>query len=201
MGPKARFPLGATALGWIAGLCALMIVLYPGLFLAKNRSIPFWNTPWLLLVLVAYAATGPSALALLGWAFVKEAPHYFESVGAVLLVVSIVLTIGYLWAMDRAGGPDKASVQLLNQGPLRWMFRIGVVLTGWVMPLVVLLWFPAAGFLAGLCMLIGGLLFRYCILKAGAYVLAPVVQAGVDSAASTAPAPNSSASTPAWQVA
>ena len=43
---------GGRALGWIAALCALMIVLYPGFFLAKNRSVPFWNTAWLPAVLI-----------------------------------------------------------------------------------------------------------------------------------------------------
>jgi len=40
--------------------------------------------------------------------------------------------------------------------------------------LVVVLWTPSAMALAGLFILIGGLLFRYCVLKAGVYVPFPL---------------------------
>src|SRR3989304_1226882 len=50
--------LTGGALGWIAALCALMIVLYPGFFLAKNRSIPFWNTAFLPTGEVHHTARG-----------------------------------------------------------------------------------------------------------------------------------------------
>ena len=48
LAPKfVSLPWDRAVPGWIAALCALMIVLYPGFFLAQNRSIPFWNSAWL----------------------------------------------------------------------------------------------------------------------------------------------------------
>jgi formate-dependent nitrite reductase membrane component NrfD len=174
--------LGGRALGWIAALCALMIVLYPGFFLAKNRSIPFWNTGWLPAVLVCYAATGASAMILLGSAYLKvgEGLHPFDSLAAVLIVVNGILVGVYLLAMHRAGGPAKESVRLLNAPPLSWTFRVGVILVGILLPLLLVLWVPSAVVLAGLCMLAGSLLFRYCVLKVGVYVPPAVVQEGMD---------------------
>jgi formate-dependent nitrite reductase membrane component NrfD len=171
--------LTGGALGWIAALCALMIVLYPGFFLAKNRSIPFWNTAWLPAVLVAYAATGASAMILLGSAL-KEGLHPFDSLAAVLIVVNAILVGVYLLAMHRAGGPARESVRLLNAAPLSWSFRFGVILVGLLLPLLLVLWVPQAAVLAGACMLAGSLLFRYCVLKVGVYVPPALVQEGMD---------------------
>ena len=132
--PWGSTGLGGGALGWIAALCALMIVLYPGFFLAKNRSIPFWNTAWLPAVLVGYAATGASALILLGSAYLKvkagEGLRPFDSLAAALIVVTLLLVCVYLLAMHRAGGPARESVRLLNAPPLSWTFRVGVILAG-----------------------------------------------------------------------
>jgi len=172
--------LTGGALGWIAALCALMIVLYPGFFLAKNRSIPFWNTAWLPAVLVGYAATGASAMILLGSAFLRDGLHPFDSLAAVLILVNGILVCVYLLAMHRAGGPAKESVRLLNSAPLSWTFRLGVILVGMLLPLLLVLWVPSAVVLAGGCMLAGGLLFRYCVLKVGVYVPPALVQEGMD---------------------
>ena len=172
--------LGARALGWIAALCALMIVLYPGFFLAKNRSIPFWNTAWLPAVLVGYAATGASAMILLGSAFLREGLRPFDTLAAVLIVVTGILVGVYLLAMHRAGGPARESVRLLNAAPLSWTFRLGVILVGLLLPLLLVLWVPWAAVVAGLCMLAGSLLFRYCVLKVGVYVPPALVQEGMD---------------------
>jgi formate-dependent nitrite reductase membrane component NrfD len=172
--------VAGRALGWIAALCALMIVLYPGFWLAKNRSIPFWNTAWLPAVLVGYAALGASAMILLGSAFLSNGLRPFDSLAAVLIVVTCILVGVYLLAMHRAGGPATESVRLLNSPPLSWTFRVGVILVGMLLPLVLVLWVPSAVALAGGCMLAGSLLFRYCVLKVGVYVPPALVQEGMD---------------------
>jgi formate-dependent nitrite reductase membrane component NrfD len=171
---------GGHALGWIAALCALMIVLYPGFWMATNRSIPFWNTAWLPAVLIGYAGTGAAAMILLGSAYLGDGLQPYGSLAAVLIVATCLLGWGYLMAMHRAGGPAKESVRLLNAPPLNWIFRLGVILVGLLLPLLLALWVPSAAVLAGLCMLAGALLFRYCVLKVGVYVLPALVQEGMD---------------------
>lgn len=178
--PWASTGPAGQALGWIAALCALMIVLYPGFFLAQNRSIPFWNTAWLPLVLVCYAASGAAAMILLGSGYLQNGLRPFDTLAVVLILASGILVGAYLLAMQRAGGPARESVRLLNAPPLSWIFRLGVVLVGLVLPLVLVLWVPQALVLAALCMLAGSLLFRYCVLKAGVYVLPALVQEGMD---------------------
>jgi formate-dependent nitrite reductase membrane component NrfD len=178
--PWESASLTGGALGWIAALCALMIVLYPGFFLAQNRSIPFWNTAWLPVVLVCYAATGASAMILLGSAFLPNGLRPYDSLAAVLIGVNAILVGVYLLAMHRAGGPARESVRLLNAPPLSWSFRFGVILVGMLLPLLLVLWVPSAVVLAGGCMLAGSLLFRYCVLKVGVYVPPALVQEGMD---------------------
>jgi formate-dependent nitrite reductase membrane component NrfD len=51
---------------------------------------------------------------------------------------------------------------------------LGVILLGMVGPLAIVLWMPSVLALAGLLIVIGGLLFRYCVLKAGVYVPFPL---------------------------
>jgi len=178
--PWESASLGGQTLGWIAALCALMIVLYPGFFLAQNRSIPFWNTAWLPVVLVCYAASGAAAMILLGSAYLRNGLRPFDTLAAGLIVATCILVGVYLLAMQRAGGPARESVRLLNTPPLSWIFRLGVVLVGLLLPLVLVLWVPQALVLAGLCMLAGSLMFRYCVLKVGVYVLPALVQEGMD---------------------
>ena len=173
-GPAAR------ALGWIAALCALMIVLYPGFFLAKNRSVPFWNTAWLPVAFVTCSALGASAMVLLGSAFLQGGLRPFDTVAAALIVLNALVMALYLLAMHRSGGPATESVRLLSRPPLRSIFRIGVVLVGMVLPLLLVLWVPSGAVLAGVCMLAGTLLFRYCVLKAGVYVPPALVREGMD---------------------
>jgi len=168
----------ATLVEWIAGLCALIITLYPGIFLSQNRSIPFWNSPWLVLVMVFYAWLGASGVVLLGSSLVPEGSRFFDTLVWVM-VANIVVTGAYLWVKGGAGGAAGESVRLLNGGPLKLTFWIGAVLVGMLAPLV-LVWMKSAPALAGACLLVGGFLFRYCVLKVGVYVPSTVVQEGVD---------------------
>ena len=119
-------------------------------------------------------------MILLGSAFVSNGVRQFDSLAAVLIVVTCVLLGAYLLAMHRAGGPARESVRLLNAPPLSWTFRLGVIAVGLLLPLLLVLWVPSAVVLAGLCMLVGGLLFRYCVLKVGVYVPPALVQEGMD---------------------
>ncbi|MCC6609884.1 MAG: polysulfide reductase NrfD [Burkholderiales bacterium] len=167
-------------LHWIAGLCALMIVLYPGFFLANNRSVPFWHTPMLPLLLLTLAATGASACAL---AVVSQLPPGVVQLRALAvgtILVSLILMGGYMLVMSRRGGAALESVRLLSVGPLRWLFWGGVVGVGAILPLALLAWPGIPVVSVGACMLVGAFLARYCLLRAGVYVPAAIAQPGLD---------------------
>jgi formate-dependent nitrite reductase membrane component NrfD len=168
---------GANIITLIAGFCALLITVYPGFVLSASRSIPFWNTPFLPLLFFAHSIMGAGGIVLLITPFapVGGGLQPLESLVAALIVCNLVLVSLYLFGMDRSGSSAGESVRLLSRNSLGWLFRIGVVLVGMILPLSILLWLPAAVAAAGVCILTGGLLFRFCVLKAGVYVPSALV--------------------------
>ncbi|MDP6358458.1 MAG: dimethyl sulfoxide reductase anchor subunit [Planctomycetota bacterium] len=170
----------ATGLKWIAGLCALMITLYPGFFLSANRAIPFWNTPLLPVLFFGFALLGGSGLVLLFSGLLETGLSAIMTLAAILIVVNLILVLVYLLAMGRSNAPARESVRLLNGLSLGWAFWIGVIAVGMVLPLIVALSLQSAAPAAGAAILFGGLLFRYCVLKAGVFVPPALVAGGQD---------------------
>ena len=173
--------VGGKILGGIAGLSALMIVLYPGFFLSKNRSIPFWNTPLLPVVLIVYAASGACGVVLLAAPFLTADVSWVTVPAGVLVAVTVLAVALYVVAGVLAGGPAAESVRRLNRGNIGWLAWLGIVVVGMVFPLAAILWDGSMAAPAGGAILIGGFLFRYCVLKVGVYVPpAAVVATGID---------------------
>ncbi|MBI2316220.1 MAG: polysulfide reductase NrfD [Betaproteobacteria bacterium] len=168
----------AKVLEWVAGLCALVIVFYPGIFLSQNRSIPFWNTPWLVAVMVVNAWLLASAVVLLGASALKDGSRVIDLLPWAIVAAAVLSAI-YLAAMNSAGGAARESVRLLTRGPVALAFWIGAVAVGMLVPLA-LLWAKSGAGLAAVCLLAGGFLFRYCVLSVGVFVPSTVVQEGLD---------------------
>jgi len=170
----------SSVLGWVAALCALMITLYPGFFLAKNRSIPFWNTALFPAISFGFALMGACGLALIAAALVGGDLRGIELLAAVLIVADFVMVVVHLTGMDAAGGAARESVRLLKLAPMRWSFPAGVFLVGMILPLLIIGWARSALPFAGACMLVGCFAFRYCVLKVGVYVPPALVSGGID---------------------
>lgn len=170
----------ARLLGWIAALCAVMVMLYPGLFLAKNRSVPFWRTPLLPALFVASAMAGASALVLVASTRMPQGVEAMRVVCLVAIAASAVLLWLHVVAMRWEGGAARHSVRLLTTGPLGLLFWAGVAAAGAALPMALLFWMPQAVALAGILTLLGCLLLRYCVVSAGVYVPAPALQQGLD---------------------
>jgi formate-dependent nitrite reductase membrane component NrfD len=172
--------LAVRLVSWIAGLCALMIVLYPAFFFhSTSRAIPFWNTPLLPLLFISYAVLGGAGCVLLLKPLLG-APSQIEPLAVTLILINAALILIYLVTMNRAGGSAQESVRLLKQTPVGVTFWLGVVVAGMVLPLLEILvvrWSMAA---PGAFILVGSLLFRYCLLKAGVYIAPALVEADID---------------------
>ena len=167
---------GGEVLGWLAGLFALLTTIYPGLVVSNSRAIPFWNTPLLPVLFFTYAAMGAAGIGLLGGAGGAS----MRGLAAGLIVLNAVLLAAYVAAMRRAGGSAQESVRRLNQAPLAAVFWLGVVAVGLAVPLALIGLTATLAPVAGAGLLIGGLLLRYCVLKAGVYAPPPLVSAKVD---------------------
>jgi protein NrfD len=163
-------------IGVIAAVSALMVMLYPGFVLAASPSIPFWNSSFLPLIFAFHSLMVASGFLFLiaPWGLNSAKLPGISSWGVILIVANLVMGAMYLANSKGSGLAGKEAVRRLNAGPLGWTFKLGVVLLGMVAPLLIIVWMPSVLTLAGLFILIGGLLFRYCVLKAGVYVPFPL---------------------------
>lgn len=157
------------------------IFLYKGFVYAVSRAVPLWHSPLLPVSYIAIGLRGGAALGLVGLAFVSSdsGSHaaqtwWVAATGAAIFLFILELTAG------RSDVTVARSLAVLARGSLAWVFFVGVVLLGVIVPAaLVIASFPAsigaAGLLvAGITSLVGDLAYKYCMNTAGTYV--PLVQ-------------------------
>ncbi len=179
--PWNQTTLTGIILGWIAGLLAVFVTVYPGLLLGVIRSIPLWNTAALPpLFFLSGLDTGLAALVLLSLAFPAsigaDAFHMLGAIDIILIVLVLIVLGTYVEILRQSGVAATAAVQLLK-GPL---FITGVVIAGLVIPLCILIvsnFVQDVTFIrildgtAGILILFGGLLLRFKIVKSGVRIV------------------------------
>ena len=184
--PLAGLPwAGSSPLGIVfqvvAGLAALMVILYPGLVLAYSPSIPFWNTTLIPLQFLAYAFSSAIGLALL---FAVQFPvasgtlHTWAAFEGGLMVVCLLLLAAHVLNAQYTHTASRASASRLLRGVLRWAFVLGTLVVGLGVPSLLSAWgFSAAPTLdprlplaaAGLVAIAGNWFSKYTVIRAGMY--------------------------------
>ena len=188
-----RVKLSATALAWLGGINALFALgtaIYTGLLLGVVKAVPFWNTPMLpMLFLVSALSTGAGAvllvLGLRRWiapaakeeaAQIAESEHWLSRVDIPLIVVELLVLFFLLFIMNGSQSVAAESARYLVVGGYAIAFWVGLVIVGLLAPVALEVWVLrggkglSVGALAGLCLLIGGIVLRYAVLSAGASV-------------------------------
>lgn len=159
----------------LAGVFAVLVILYPGFVLSASPSIPFWNSPLLPMLFLAYSLSGAVLLLLLlGLVPVPAQTLAVRTLALPLLGATLILVATYLEIMNRSQAAAREAVQWLLRGRLAGLFLWVAVGVGLVAPLVLLVLGLSAGLtgwlqLAALGGLIGGYLFRHTLLQAGIY--------------------------------
>jgi formate-dependent nitrite reductase membrane component NrfD len=163
----------------IAFIFAFGTALYTGILLKATKSIPLWNTSLLpLLFLVSGLSTGSMAMILstLGTGFFSHAARALKvlMVGEqVLVIIEAIVLYLFLSGRYRAAEQGEDSVRLLVFGEMKMIFWGGVVVLGFIFPVVlenIASLFPgnvASIFVAGVLLLCGGFFLRLGILRAG----------------------------------
>ncbi len=163
----------------IALIFAFSTALYTGILLKATKSIPLWNTYLLpLLFLVSALSTGSMAIILstLGTGlFSPEAGALKMLMGGeqILVVIEGVVLFLYLSRSYRASEQGKDSVRLLLFGEKKLLFWGGIVLLGFIFPVVLegvsslSHGNPVFIFAAGVILLCGGFFLRLGVLSAG----------------------------------
>lgn len=167
-------------IGIAAALLSILVVVYPGFLLGVIKSIPLWNTPALpLLFFLSGSDNGIGVLAIVSLSFpVSLDTASFHLIGTVELVLILLLMIvlgAYFDIVSQSGVTASASVQLLKTP----MFIGGVIILGLIVPfgLSILSLFVSdalairtLGGITGTFVLVGGLLLRYGVIRAGVRV-------------------------------
>jgi formate-dependent nitrite reductase membrane component NrfD len=168
-----------TILEVIALAFAFGTAIYTGILLKATKSIPLWNTYFLpILFLVSALSTGSMAIILstLGTGlFSHDAVPLKVLMGAeqALVVIEGIVLYLFLSRRYRAAEQGKDSVRLLLFGEMKMIFWGGVVLLGFIFPVVlenIAAFFPGNFvliFVAGIFLLCGGFFLRVGILQAG----------------------------------
>jgi tetrathionate reductase subunit C len=174
----ATSPLG-VAFQAIAGLAAVVVIMYPGLVLSYSPSIPFWNTTLVPLQFLAYAFSSAIGVGLIStfWAPVSAATlRGWVAVESGLLVVCLLLLVAHVLNGSYTHTAARVSVQRLKSGDLRPMFLYGALLLGLLVPAVLAMWgglapSPISAVLAaaGLVVLVGNWLSKLSVIRAGTY--------------------------------
>jgi polysulfide reductase chain C len=163
----------------ISILFAFATAIYTGILLKATKSIPLWNTYLLpLLFLVSALSTGSMAIILstLGTGlFSYDAGVLKALIGGeqILVVIEAIFLYLYLSQRYRATEQGKDSVRLLLFGEKKLIFWGGIVLLGFVFPVIlegVASFFHSnvvLVFVSGLILLCGGFFLRFGVISAG----------------------------------
>ncbi len=184
--PWSRETALGQAIGLIAALGAVGVMIYTGFLLSHSPSIPFWNTTLLPLLFVSSALTcGVGVLFVIAPASGERTINQMalESTGILLLALNIIFLAVYMLNMNSSTVAAKESVRMLVGGALAPMFWVGVMAIGLIIPLALTFFAyligtgsgatPMVMAVVGILILFGGFLFRQCMLKAGVY--APII--------------------------
>jgi formate-dependent nitrite reductase membrane component NrfD len=163
----------------IAFVLAFGTALYTGILLKATKSIPLWNTTLLpLLFLMSGLSTGSMAIILstLGAGlFSHDAGALKVLMGGeqILAVTEGIVLYLYLYRSYRTTEQGKDSVRLLLFGEKKLIFWGGIVMVGFIFPVIlenIASFFHgnvALIFVSGLIMLVGGFFLRLGVLSAG----------------------------------
>ncbi|CAB1128557.1 Polysulfide reductase chain C [Candidatus Hydrogenisulfobacillus filiaventi] len=182
---------------WSAGaaVTGLLVALYTGFLVSMAPAIGFWNTPTLPLLFVVSALSTGAALLMLGFsrpgegALAARAVQFWEQLDIALIGLELLILLAFFNYFRDAAESARTSARFLLKSP---GFLVGFVLAGLVVPwfMEILAWRKhnstnieghSSGelvqsqsvswgiILASALVLLGGLLLRYYVMKAGVF--------------------------------
>jgi polysulfide reductase chain C len=164
-------------IGTVAAIFSLFVMIYPGLLLAVNNSIPLWNTSVLpVLFFFSGLDTGLAAFILFSMVLPStigvEGYHLLAGIDSTILVVLLIVLASYLYTVRQTGQTAAVSVNLL----LSPLFVWGVIVAGLLIPLAILVSSATVSdvatirvldTVASLLILGGAFLLRFGVVKSG----------------------------------
>ncbi len=161
----------------LAGVFCVMTSIYCGFAMSYCKSVPFWNTGLLPFVFLIMGVADGLALTMgVGLVTGEEIISTAEAATRILLIINAFLIITYLVNANYQSTTAELSVKELVRGHVAWVFWLGIVLFGIVIPLVISIVSYFAGeastgllVFAIVCHTIGAFSLKYGVLKVGIY--------------------------------
>jgi formate-dependent nitrite reductase membrane component NrfD len=130
----------ADKLGWVAWVFALFTAIYTAFLFAQAKGRDFWQSPLLSLHMLTHAVTSGAAV-LLAAALFWDALIPFLGVLSAFLAGGILFHLFALLAellTSHNTADAHRAVQIIAQGQFKYLFWVGVVVLGNILPLVLL---------------------------------------------------------------
>jgi formate-dependent nitrite reductase membrane component NrfD len=122
----------------LGGIFGFLVGIYSGFIMSYCKSVPFWNTAMLpMIILLAGVADGFALILVVGLADASVDIAAAETVSRILLAANIIMMAAYVWNATYQSKTARYSALLLVKGALAWWFWLGVVILGMVIPLVI----------------------------------------------------------------
>ncbi len=177
------WPWFLKALDIIAFIFALATAVYTGILIMSVKYVPFWDT-WLLpaLYTVSALSTGAIAVMILTTAyniftssagFPDQMASTLTGIEQVIIIIEAIVLALYLFTRYRLKEYAMYSVLLILSGNLRYVFWLGIVVSGFLFPIIIEGIYSRFHdqhfllFLAGTFLLLGGFFIRYATIYAG----------------------------------
>jgi formate-dependent nitrite reductase membrane component NrfD len=161
----------------IAGIFVILTGIYCGFMMSYCKSVPFWNTELLPIVIFNAGIADGLALLMATGLFTGGVDfHAIEYASRIVLGINTILLGIYLLTASHKSTTAELSVKELLIGRVAIIFWLGIVLFGIAVPLVISFasMFTGAAteplLIAGIiCHTAGAFALKYCILKVGIY--------------------------------
>jgi formate-dependent nitrite reductase membrane component NrfD len=179
--PDTVWPSGGFVanVGYVLALAGMiMLLLYKGFVYASSKGVPFWTSPILPALYVAYGLRGGVATLLLVFLFDGGNLGGWD-LGLLELWIGVsaaVMILFYLAVMSGANPVARRSVRELLGGRVALSFYGGTLAIGLLVPIVIgllgLTTSLSVGAVAaiGVASVIGDFFVKYTIAKAGVYI-------------------------------
>lgn len=175
--PGTAWGIWSTVLGVLGGFFAFLVGIYSGFIMSYCRSVPFWNTALIpLILLFAGIADGFALMIAVGLADPTVNIAVIEFGSRILLTVNIILMAVFVWNATYTSKMSKYSAMLLLRGSLSMPFWLGVVILGLIIPLIISVSSIFVGEAAAPLLIIailfhtvGAVALKYVLLKAGVH--------------------------------
>ena len=162
----------------LAGVFCVATAIYCGFAMSYCKSVPFWNTGLLPIVFLFMGVADGLALIMgVGLVTGQDVIPTAETATRIMLILNSLLIVAYLINANYQSGTAELSVRELIRGHVAWVFWLGIVVLGIIVPfgISVASYFTgqeaATGLLifAIICHTIGAFSLKYGVLKVGIY--------------------------------